>query len=314
MRLFFRFEAEVGNNGGAFSPIFLDLYPKIEENLDTKEFFHIFSCTGTDLFEHFTVFADDDGFMGCAFAEDFCANGDHFVLILVFSFLEAFDDDGCPVGDLVAEGVEKLFADDLGGDDALGLIRDDIVGEEPRAFHSEFIQLVKDDGYIFAVFRGDRDYRVKGMIFGEAGDGVADLLRVADIRFVDDENGGNVSAFKAAEKLRFHSADAITRFHKEQHYVNVCRRAVGNLHHIGAELVLGLMNTGGIKKNELRFVLGKDSRDLGSRGLGLWRNDGNVFSEELIEPPPYIIDIFFFVFASFAFVKKIDNFISHSHR
>jgi hypothetical protein len=43
------------------------------------------------------------------------------------------------------------------------------------------------------------------------------------------------------------------------------------------------VNTGGIEKNELRFLLGEDTRDLCSGGLGLRGYDGYVFAEKLVQ-------------------------------
>ena len=216
--------------------------------------------------------------MRIAFAENLRANGKE-----IFFLLEAFDDDRRTVRDLIAKRIEELFTNDLRSDGALGLVCDDIVGEEPRSFHCKFFNLVQNNGNVFTVFRGDRNDRVKGMIFGKARDGITDLTRIGNIGLIDDENGGNLCAIKTAKKLLFHSAYAVACFHEQKHDIHVCRRTVCDLHHIRAELILRLMDTRGIEENELCFVLGEDTRDTGSGGLRLGRYDGDMLAEKCIE-------------------------------
>ena len=57
--------------------------------------------------------------------------------------------------------------------------------------------------------------------FGEARDGVSDLLRVAKVDFVDDENRRQLCPLEPAEKLRFDRSYPVARFYKQEHDVYV---------------------------------------------------------------------------------------------
>ena len=121
------------------------------------------------------------------------------------------------------------------------------------------------------------------MIFRKTSNGVAYLLSVADISLVDDQDGGNVGGFKTFDQFFFYGTDSVACFNEQQNDIYVGSGTVCNLHHVRTELILRLVDTGRIEKNELRFFLGKDARDFCSGGLGLGRYDGYVFTEELIQ-------------------------------
>jgi len=111
------------------TPVGLNFYEELEEYFCAQEEFEFFACCCADLFYGFPALADQNSLLAFAFYVDGGADAQKFG-----RFLEIVDEDGDGVGDFVARLQDGFFADDFGGDEALGLVGELVGGKMRRGF------------------------------------------------------------------------------------------------------------------------------------------------------------------------------------
>ena len=106
------------------------LDPSGQINLCAHEFFAVSTGHGRDLFQHGTLFADDNTLMAGLFTVDRGIDIDDTVV----PFCKGGDLHCGSVGDFLIQIPQQLFADDLGHDLLFGLVGGHIVREQEGAF------------------------------------------------------------------------------------------------------------------------------------------------------------------------------------
>ena len=213
-----------------------------------------------------------------ALAENFRAYGQHAALLMKFLYRHSH-----AVRYLIAQRQEYLLTDDLRGDNALGLIRYHIIGEEMRSLLRKFRYFIYDYFGIFAVFRADRNDGGKIIDLREAKYRIAYLARVALVRLIHDEQCRNMHDREFLHQLTLGRSYFVPRLYEKQNNIHLACGFARLFHHIVAELCPRLMNTGRIDENVLCFALCQYTRDLCARGLRFARNDRYLLAEERIE-------------------------------
>ena len=115
----------------AVSPAFLNLYPASEIDSALEKLFHIFPCTGGNLFEHRSALADDNSLVALALTVNYGFNVKN---VAVFAFTHFFNADGCTVGNFFIKGAKKLFADNFTCNNSFGLVGESVLREEENTF------------------------------------------------------------------------------------------------------------------------------------------------------------------------------------
>ena len=181
------------------APLFFDLNEELEEDAGAEERLHIFAGGGADALEHFAAFADKDGFLAGALADDgrgdFCDGepGVGGALAAGFRWIfPFFDDDGRGVGDLFAGEHEDFFADELGDEEALGLVGDLILGEVALALGEVGDDAVEQEVEVVLFAGGDGDDFRKGVEGGPVGDDREQVDLGNGVGLVEDEEDGAV--------------------------------------------------------------------------------------------------------------------------
>ena len=105
---------------------------------------------GADFLDGLAALADQDSFLPFPLDVDRGANSDQS-----FRFLESFDQHGDRVRDFLARRENRLFANDLGGEETLGLVGELVLREIRRRLGQAREPAVHEIGAAFAGERGD---------------------------------------------------------------------------------------------------------------------------------------------------------------
>ena len=167
---------------GVGTPILVHFDEELEENLLLEEVLDVLACLRADALEGRTGFADDDAFLGIAFAVDDCVNANEFVL-----FLEGFYFYFNRVRDLFVVVLEDLLADDLVDKEACGLVGQLVFREERRTFGKcvfYSIKELRDTETLLCRNRENLGFRQLGV--PESNEGLKGLL-CREINFVNNK-------------------------------------------------------------------------------------------------------------------------------
>src|SRR5262249_57663965 len=133
-------EAHAVEEGGVVWAPLADLDEEPEVDLGPQERLDLAAGGGADRLQHRPAPADEDALLALALDEDRGLDA-HERLPL----LEAVDDDGGGIGDLLAGLAEDLLADHLGDEEALGLVGEEVLGIERRALRQVRDQALGDE-------------------------------------------------------------------------------------------------------------------------------------------------------------------------
>ena len=107
----------------------LDLHEQFHKYFSAENVLEFFARRGADFFDGFSAGADQNSLLAVALHVNGGANAQN-----LGSFFEAIHQDGDGVRDFVARGEDRLFADDFGGQETLGLVGVLISGKHRRGF------------------------------------------------------------------------------------------------------------------------------------------------------------------------------------
>src|SRR5262249_38371955 len=113
---------------GVLAPLLPHLHEEAEEHPGAQELLELVAGLGADRLQHRAPAADEDPLLVLALDEDRGLDP-HELLLLG----ERLDHDAGRVRDLLARVVEDPLADDLGREEALGLVGEEVLGIERRA-------------------------------------------------------------------------------------------------------------------------------------------------------------------------------------
>ena len=200
----------------------------------------------------------------------------------VILFLEFLDHNGCAVGYLVRQKPQDLFTDHLRRNLSFRLVGGNILREEPNALVQEFSCFLHDDFHVLALLGagGNKGIKiVKGRIFS---DSLRQFFPINQIDLVQNENGRQLTLFQIFDNTLFRLTGRMARF--GNHNGSICAAQSGRygFHHKAAQLILRLMNTGGIHKYKLVGTLGQNTGNSVAGGLGFAGNDGHLFSQHSV--------------------------------
>ena len=128
-KLFAIVQAEIVNQSFFIAPVFLDLYPALQIDLDVEKALQIFSGKSGNAAQHGAVFADKDALVGFPFAVD-C--GINVQQVFVIPFLHPFDGNGDSVGNFIPEQIQDFFPDHLGRQNPFRLVSEFFIREKVR--------------------------------------------------------------------------------------------------------------------------------------------------------------------------------------
>src|ERR1700730_5536101 len=109
---------------GLLAPVGLDLNVKLQKNLHAEKLFHFLAGVGSYLLQHGAPRTDDDALLALAFHEYGGVDASD-----IGRLVPLIDQHGDRVRHLLLGLVKYLFADELGGQEALGLIGDVVLRE-----------------------------------------------------------------------------------------------------------------------------------------------------------------------------------------
>ena len=138
-KILFVVEPEIVYESLSVAPALFDLYPAVEIDFAHEEALHILTRLCRNFFEHLAFFADYYALVALALAVD-C--GVDIGYIRVLALMHSFYSYSNAVRHFVVEKIQKLLSDYLGGEHALGLVGQSVVGEEMRRGLSLLEQLV----------------------------------------------------------------------------------------------------------------------------------------------------------------------------
>src|SRR2546428_9608032 len=103
------------------APFGAHAHVQIQKHLRAEEALQLFARGGPDLFDHLAGPSDHDRLLRLAINDDRAVEAQDSLAAL-HRLLEAIDDHGARERNLSVRELQQLLADDLGGEEALGLI------------------------------------------------------------------------------------------------------------------------------------------------------------------------------------------------
>ena len=184
------------------------------------------------------------------------------------------------VGDLLLQGVEDLFTDDLCADLLFGLVSDHISGEELGAFGQVAGQQLHQ--FLNAVLPLGGDGH-DGIEVVDLAVGINDRQQLGlfhGVDLVDDQDRGDLHALDLLDEFLLGAAHIGDGLHQQEDAVHVGHALLDHVHHVVAQAVGCLVEAGGIHEDELAVPTGEDGADAVAGGLGLVADDGDLLTHQ----------------------------------
>ncbi len=108
-----------------------------------------------------------------------------------------------------------------------------------------------------------------------------ELFGIGDVDFVHRQELGTLHLRQFRQNLPVVIADE-GAVHHGQHRVHAFLCVLGGFHHVFAQAGAGLMQTGGIHKDDLPVLAGGHAQQLGTGGLGVIGHDGDLFADKIV--------------------------------
>ena len=109
-------------------------------------------------------------------------------------------------------------------------------------------------------------------------------MRLGDsVHFIQQQINGPVKAARPFDGESVAGAEVHGRISDQRENIDAFERVLELVHHLAAEDVLGLVDSGSIDENDLRIVAIQNSLNAIAGGLRLGRNDCDFASNESID-------------------------------
>ncbi len=184
---------------------------------------------------------------------------------------------------------QHLFANQLGGDKALGLVRDLVRRKVLRALGQRGHHLIQQQVEPVPLGGGDRDHLGKAVQSGIVLDDGQQIAFVEEIDLVEQQKGFELAAFDQVERELVAGAELLGRVGDEQQQIAAFDRVVDLLHHALVERVGGLVDAGRVDENDLpggtaagAFEV-DDAADPIARGLRFVGDDSELFAHQRVQ-------------------------------
>ena len=190
---------------------------------------------------------------------------------------------GGVVGHFLVDLQEDLFADDFGGEQAVGQVGEVVVGVEVRAGGhgggeglGELLHAVAGGGadHVGVLEGGERVQR--GGERQQAGRG-------DEVDLVEHEPGAAGAAGEAGCDLAHAFGEAGAGVDQQQHEVGVLRAGPGGVDHGAVQAPAGPEDAGGVHQQDLRGAAHEDAEHAEAGGLRLGRDDGEFGAGEAVQ-------------------------------
>ena len=187
---------------------------------------------------------------------------------------------GGTVGNLLVQVAQQFLPDNLRHDLPLGLVGDHIVGEQLGSLGNPLGQQVQQFFHTLPGFGGNGHDGVPVVGGAIHGHHRQQLFLLDGVNLIDDQHGGGAQGLDAADELLFGGADAVHRLHQQHHAIHVRHGLAHHLHHVVAQTSAGLVQTGGVHKDELGVTPVEHRTDAVTGGLGLGGDNGDLLPHQ----------------------------------
>ena len=212
----------------------------------------------------------------------FAVNGGVQIDNAVVSFGEGRDLHCGTVGDLLFQVPEQLLTDDLSHDLAFGLVSGNIVREHERTFYGVLIAFFQQGIHTVTGLCTDGDDGVKGTGLRICGNNFQKDVLLHRIDLVDGEDGRYPARHHLLDQCLLLLTYRRNRLYNKHSQIHIGDGILNGVDHVVAQLGAGLVETGGIHKDELGIVLGQDAADPVAGGLGFIGNNGDLLANQMI--------------------------------
>ena len=161
--------------------------------------------------------------------------------------------------------------------EALGLIRQAVPVEHPVSFVEELLRLAENLVHVLAVLCAGGHDGVEVMEGGVFGDGFGELFPVHEVDLVEHEYGRKLRLSDLFDQFLLDVPGGISGLGDEDHGVGGPDGRADGLHHVLPELGPRSVDAGRVEEDVLVLALRQNPGDPVPRGLGLGRNDGDLF-------------------------------------
>ena len=149
------------------------------------------------------------------------------------------------MGNLIIQKAQRLLANEFRGNLPHGLIRHRVLIIELRAVRQVFKdQLCQQIRILVLQCRKRHDFRKIADIFVGRDKGENFILVLYRINLVDYQNDRGLYILDLLRYMTLARADEGGRLHQPEYHVHFLQSVLSHVHHIFAQLILGLMNAG----------------------------------------------------------------------
>jgi len=262
-----------------------DLEAKVDFRLE--DLLYLLTGLDADLLDEAAVAADDDLAVVVPLDEDGRSDDRHGTRIPVFArkllLFDALDIDGRGERQLLFDVSEHFFPDDLGQQEAFGLVRNLVVRVDLLGLGQGFIDQVLKDGQIDTREGGDGDDLREGKEGLVPFDDGEDRVLADDVHFIDEQEEGDLDHPERLDDELVPVPEGLGGVDEEAEQVRGLERRIDEVHHPAVQRVERLVDAGVVDENDLAFLRCLDAQDADARRLRLIRDDGDLLAEERVE-------------------------------
>src|SRR3984893_4698469 len=258
---------------------------QVEEHAGAEESLELLARRRPDPLDHVAAPADHDRLLRLAVDDDRAIQPEDGLRGIgpLGNLLEAIDDDRARKRDLGVRELEQLFPDDLGREEPLGLIGQEVLRIQPVAVGEPMDEAAFQPVDVVPRRRRDRhdlgELRHPGVLVDHRQQpGFPD-----QIDLVENQEEDRKRALRKIDHVLVALAMALAGVHHQPEDVHLADRLDRRVDHPSVHPVQRAMDSGRVQEHHLGIRVVPDAENPGARRLGLVRDDGELGPDETIE-------------------------------
>ena len=212
---FFLVITEVFDHKVAVAPVFFDFYPEFQVDFCIQHTLQLITCIAADLFQHGTLFANDNTFMRITFTDDGRVNINQTVFAR--TFFHSVNGNGDSVRNLSIKCMQCFFTDNFRGDLSLRLVCHSVLIIKHRTVRQIFQNTSDNILRILSAQCRTRNDLIKIIQLTISIDGLQNFIFINRIDFINHKNDRQMQALQLFCNIRIADDGTGDQLRKECH-------------------------------------------------------------------------------------------------